>query len=180
MACYRTWKKCRYFNKDSKIDKWGDTKLINGTHLLRLDDFRHYLGIPIYVTSGVKTKGHAKNSYHYPRKNKAGKLIGACATDIVIPDYEFTPFDLVLDAQRFGFTGIGYYPHWRFNGEIVGGLHLDSRPLKWDKDQTINYKHSRWMAVLNHKGKQEYIGLTFQNMLEYSKYSETIDIGKLH
>ena len=64
------------------------------------------------------------------------------------------------------------HPHWRYDGQIVGGLHLDSRPLKWDKDETKNYKHSRWMGILNEKGKQVYTGLNFHNIIKYSNYAE--------
>lgn len=166
MASDSTWKKLRYFKKDSKTDNWGDVKLIQDEHLLRLDDFRHFLGTPVIVTAGVKTVGHEKNSFHYPRKDKSGKLIGACATDIIVPEYGESPFDLVMDALRFGFTGVGYYPHWRYNGEVVGGLHLDSRPLVWDADETLNYSHSRWMGVMLNE-KQEYVELSFHNMLKY-------------
>jgi len=172
MALDKTWDKVnRYFRKNSR-DNWGDTKAIDDEHLLRLYDFRKWLGVPIHVTHGVKTTGHSTKSYHYPRKDKEG-ILRAYATDIVIPKYKSSPFDLILDATRFGFTGIGYYPHWRWDGVIVGGLHLDSRPLKWDPDETKNYSHSRWLGVLNDEGKQVYIGLSFENLLEYSNYGVT-------
>lgn len=173
MASDETWNKLRYFKKDSKVDQWGDTSAISDTHLLRLDDFRHWLGVPVYVLHGVKTRGHSPSSFHYRKTDKNGKEIGACATDIIIPDYDKTPFDLVLDATRFGFTGIGYYPHWSFRGKRTGGLHVDSRPLKWDNDGTLNYSHSRWLGVLNQEGKQEYIALDFHNLVKYSNYGSS-------
>lgn len=169
--------KCRYFSKDSKIDQWGDVRFLDGKHLLKLDDFRHYIGVPVYVTSSVRRSNGSK-SYHNPGKHKNGRIIKACATDIIIPEYDKSPYDLVLDATRFGFTGIGYYPHWRWDGEIVGGLHVDSRPLKWEADETINYKHSRWMGVLAEDNSQRYISLTFENMLKYSGFSDRI--GDMH
>lgn len=170
MAVDRTWQKVRrYFKKDSLVDKWGDVDAIDDEHLLRLYDFRVYLNVPIYVTAGVKQSGHTSKSYHYPRPDKNGEM-KACATDIIIPDYENSPFDLVLDATRFGFTGIGYYPHWSFMGKTVGGLHVDSRPLRWDLDDTKNYSHSRWMGILNEGGAQEYVALDFQNLVQYSSY----------
>jgi len=170
MATDETWSKLRYFKKDSKTDKWGDSELIQDDLLLRLDDFRHYLGCPVYVTRGVATHGHSKNSYHYPKYSGDGRALGACAVDIVIPDFAESPFDLILDATRFGFTGIGYYPHWKFRGNVVGGLHLDTRPLKWDSDSTINYSHSRWMGIPDGGGKQRYIELNFQNLVSNSQY----------
>jgi len=158
MASESEWKKLRYFKKESR-DKWGDVDAISAEHLFRLDDFRHYLGVPVYVTAGVSIGGHSKKSFHY-RGN------GACATDIVIPDYEGNFIDLILAAERFGFTGIGFYPHWKYNGRKVGGLHLDSRPLKWDKDFTYNYREARWMGILRN-GSQVYIPLTYSNLLKY-------------
>lgn len=173
MATAATWKKLRYFKKNSKTDSWGDTKAIDDNHLLKLDDFRDYLGIPIIVTHAVKTDGHASKSYHYPEN-------GACATDIIIPDYVLSPFDLVMDATRFGFTGIGFYPHWRYKGVACGGLHLDSRPLKWDIDSTVNYCHSRWMGVRDETGKQRYIELSFENMVKYTNFESDRSINDLH
>ena len=172
MASEKTWEQVRaYFRPDSKYDRWGDPKLISDEHLQRLYDFRHYIGTPIYVTAGVKLKGHSEKSFHGPRLNDKGEQIGYCATDIVIPDYDHSHFDLVLDATRFGFRGIGYYPHWSFNDTRCGGLHLDSRPLRWDKNFSVNYKHSRWMGVMrfdkNNKPYQEYIELDFPNMLTF-------------
>lgn len=160
MARKETWNMLRYFKPNSTIDQWGDVDAINDNLLLRLDDFRHWLGVPIYITAGVKNGGHAKGSYHY-------KEHGACAVDVIIPDYMETGFDLIMDATRFGFTGIGYYPHWKWKGKMVGGLHLDMRPLRWDEDSTKNYTHSRWMGVLNSKGVQEYIELDYSNLVKY-------------
>lgn len=169
MASDRTWKKVsKYFKKNSKIDKWGDVDKISDEFLLALFDFRVYLGCPVYVTSGAKRRGHSKGSWHKSRKTPRGKEVGFCAGDIRVPDYQLTPFDLVMDATRF-FSGVGYYPHWRWKGEITGGLHVDRRPLKWDKDKTLNYSHSRWLGILNAEGKQEYIAMTWHNLVKYTK-----------
>jgi glycosyltransferase involved in cell wall biosynthesis len=43
------------------------------------------------------------------------------------------------EELRFGFSGIGYYPDWEFQGIKCGGLHLDTRPLGIDSDGTLNY-----------------------------------------
>ena len=164
MASKETWSRLRHF-KIGSGDNWGDPKLIDDRLLLRLDDFREWLGVPIHVLEGVKVGGHTKRSYHY-REN------GACAVDVIIPNYMGWPFDLVLDAMRFGFTGIGYYPDWAWGGAITGGLHLDTRPLKWDRDQSKNYKHSRWMGVKDEHGKQRYVALNFENMVKYAHNGE--------
>ena len=121
------------------------------------------------MTSGVRNG--LGNSYHNISR-------GACAVDIVVPDYMETPFDLVMDATRFGFNGIGYYPHWKWKGEIVGGLHLDTRPLKEESDDTLNYSQSRWMGILSPENKQVYIELSFKNMLDYAMSQS--DVGGMH
>lgn len=160
MASSDTWNKVKkFFKKDSRVDKWGDPDAISDELLLRLYDFRKWIGLPVYVTHAVKDGGHSSRSFHY-------KENGACAVDVIIPDYQESPFDLIMDATRFGFTGIGYYPHWSWKGRATGGLHLDTRPLKWDADRTKNYSHSRWLGVME-DGKQIYISLTMENLLNY-------------
>jgi hypothetical protein len=157
MARAETWQRLRYFDHASGVDNWGDPGAIADELLLRLDDFRHWLGVPVIVTAGVKVTGHASKSFHYVAN-------GACAVDIVIPDYHNCMADLVLDASRFGFTGIGLYPDWQYRGEVIGGLHLDTRPLKWDSDDTRNYNQSRWMGLRGDDGKQYYTNLDFANL----------------
>lgn len=161
-ATKEDWEKVsEYFKPEGTSDQWGNPYALQADHLHRLYDFRRYLGVPIYVTRGVQVNGHSSRSYHY-------KENGGCATDQVIPDFEGTAVDLILAAERFGFTGIGYYPHWFWGSEdnVIGGLHLDSRPLKWDSDFTLNYREARWMGV-KRNGKQHYIPLTFANIKKY-------------
>lgn len=178
MASDSTWELVSlYFKKDSRVDQWGDPDAIDDTHLLRLFDFRSYLGIPVFVTRGVQTSGHSKNSYHYPRKSDKGKPVGY-ATDIVIPHYDLSSFDLIMDACRF-FNGVGFYPHWRWNGQVVGGLHVDSRPLGYNQDGTLDYRESRWLGTLNAEGKQVYRALTFDNLWRVARFPELED-GDTH
>jgi hypothetical protein len=176
MATQETWDSVKkYFRPDSKVDKWGDPNAISDAHLFRLYDFRVYLGMPIYVTAGVKTSGHAKKSYHYRETDNSGNVIRQpCATDIIIPDYENSPFDLIMDACRF-FNGIGYYPHWKFSGITFGGLHVDSRPHGLDADGTLNYKRAQWMGIIGENGKQRYIPLTFENLIKYTNFALEVD-----
>ena len=155
------WDNLRYFSKVSKVDQWGDPDAINKDLILRLDNFRHFIGFPIYVTSGVRNQDSSKGSYHHPEK-------GACAVDIVIPGYNKTPFDLVIDATRFNFTGIGLYLHWKFQGKVTGGLHLDMRPFD---------RGARWMGVLDQNRKQHYVTLNFINLMkQWEKYKEVDQI----
>lgn len=170
MAHRDTWEKLRYFKATDTSDVWGDPKLIDDTLLWRLDDFRHYLGVPIHVLHGVKSGGHSSKSYHYVAN-------GACAVDIIIPKYQYSAIDLILDATRFGFTGIGYYPDWKYRGDVVGGLHLDTRPLVTESDRTLNYKHARWLGVQTLGGGQKYIAMTFNNLFKYALSSDDVVLG---
>jgi hypothetical protein len=110
------------------------------------------------VTRGTATSGHSEKSFHYSQKDARGNEIGYCATDLVIPAYENSPFDLVLHALRF-FNGVGFYPHWSYKGHTCGGIHVDSRPIGLQK--------SIWMGVLGEDKKQKYIELSFDNLLKY-------------
>ena len=166
MASSETWAKLRYFKKASS-DNWGDPDAISDDLLLRLDDFRHYLGLSVNVLHGVKTSGHSSKSWHYGRKNESGGWkFQPCAVDVVMPGYKGHPLDLIFEAGRFGFTGIGYYPHWRWHGKAVGGMHLDMRPLSKEADGTLNYRENRWMGVMK-DGKQVYIPLSFENLAKH-------------
>jgi len=111
-----SWQKLRYFKKEK--ENWGDPDLIDQDLLVYLDEFRHYLKTPVYVISG--TRGlHSVNSLHYK----------GWALDIVIPNYDKSPLDLIFSALRFPFNGVGYYPGWWFKHKmnVVGGLHIDIR-----------------------------------------------------
>jgi hypothetical protein len=163
MASKETWETLRYF-KPNGLDNFGDPDAINDALLFRLDDFRHFLNVPFYVTSGVRPETDGRTSYHTRSK-------GACAVDVVMPEHNGHPIDLIFAAMRFGFSGIGYYPDWEFKGIQCGGLHLDTRPLGIDADGTLNYGHSLWMGVKakdpNDSSKiiQKYIPLTYANIV---------------
>lgn len=170
MALKETWEKLQHFKRESATDVWGDPDALDDLVLLRLDDLRHYLGVPGYVTSGVRPETDGKTSYHTRGK-------GACAVDVMFPENQLHPIDLIFTAMRFGFTGIGYYPHWHWKGINCGGLHLDTRPLGMDADGTQNYGNSLWMGIKvlddssDNKGttKQKYIPLTYANIIRNIK-----------
>lgn len=164
MAREEIWEKLRYFKPSATKDLWGDADAISDILLLRLDDFRHFLGVPIFVTSGVRPETDGKSSYHTRRK-------GACAVDVIAPDFKGEPIDLILTALRFGFTGLGYYPDWQYNGVRVGGLHLDMRPLGMDADGTQNYAQSLWIGVKTANG-QRYVAMNTENLNRFCKVAK--------
>ena len=167
-ATDKDWKLVsKYFSPEDTSDNWGSPYELSAPHLHRIYDFRNYLGVPIYVTAGVKSAGHSESSFHYSKIIEE-KEVGKCATDLVIPDFNGNCVELVMAAERFGFGGIGYYPHWRFSGVVVGGLHVDSRPYTWDLDRTINHRQARWMGVPR-QGKQVYLPLTYANLKKYGE-----------
>jgi hypothetical protein len=76
---------------------------------------------------------------------------------------------LLIEVFRFPFTGVGYYPQWKWNGKSANGLHLDTRPLKWDDDFTKNYRQSRWLGVKGAEGKQIYLAMNWDALDTYFK-----------
>lgn len=116
--------------------------------LLKLDDFRDYLGSPIFITCGTQGE-HAANSQHYQGK----------AVDVVFPDTKMGLLDRFIAAERFGFRGIGIYPEWKYQGRDFGGLHLDVRPLSYELDGTQEYQQARWICY-----EGNYYGLTHANL----------------
>jgi hypothetical protein len=140
--------KYRHFTED---ESWGDSERMNDAFLRCLDEFRHFIGIPVRVLCGTQGE-HAAQSKHY---------IG-CAADITFPELgKWTLFELYLAACRFGFTGIGIYPHWREHGEIIGGLHLERAP------ETTPMR-AFWIGVREKPtDKQTYVALSLQNLVRY-------------
>jgi hypothetical protein len=120
--------------------------------VLELDAWRDYLGSEVLITASTDGE-HVDGSYHY---------LGLAVDIMCLVPGTRTLLDFYFSASRFGFTGIGLYPDWRYNnkvGQIVkGGLHLDLRPLK------PREKRALWMGVkLN--GTQTYLPLTEANLL---------------
>ena len=164
MAIQATWKNLIFFVRD---ENWGPS---NATHeqnekaadlildelLVRLDGIRYKLKTPIIPTCGVDSREgvHVKESYHDPDTKH-----GACAVDAVLPFCKLSPIDVILLAEKFGFTGIGFYVGWKYEGRAVMGVHLDCRPL-------LFYEESRWLGVPI-EGKQTYIAMNEANIRKY-------------
>ena len=168
MASDAIWAKVRHFKRN---ENWGgfpprDTpearergaEVISGELLLEADRLREVIGTPILVTCAVDTEGHVKNSYHYK----------GLAMDVVMPELKMSDLDIILIVKDMKFRGIGYYPFWQWKGKMVGGFHLDMRPL------VGKFKRATWMGVPkrlvtgnpNDRG-QSYVALNAYNYFDY-------------
>lgn len=126
---------------------WGDPARMNREFLWELERFVDFLKTDIFISCGTN-KTHLENSQHDQ----------GLAVDILFPGSELSElFDIYQDASRFKFTGIGVYPHWKYEGKQIGGLHLDFRTTKY---------RALWMGV-EEDGKQQYIALTSSNLKKY-------------
>ena len=122
----REWEKIRHFKP---TEAWGDTKIID-FHLVRLlDEFRDFVDQPMIVAYGTQGKHVAK--WH---------SLGV-AVDIVIEAAYKGQLNLVLDALRYPFSGIGVYPFARYaKFEHPVGFHFDVRPL-------LGWASARWIGI---------------------------------
>lgn len=111
------WETVKYFSPN---ENWGDVERIDPSLILELDRFRHKVATPIIITCGTQGK-HIDGSFHY---------LGL-ALDIMFPEKEKKDIpDLFLQALKFQFRGIGIYPDWKYKDKVIGGMHVDYRPIK--------------------------------------------------
>jgi len=127
------WKDLKYFKEDSKVDKWGDPDKMDTFLLLFLDEFREAIKTPLIVTSGFRPGD--------PGTHGMGR-----AVDVIAPQWEGPLFDLYLCAERFGFSGIGVYRDWVYDGKVKGGLHLDTRFIM-SSGKTDDLMAARWFCI---------------------------------
>jgi len=141
------WTKYQYLTPN---ESWGDHDKMSPVLLDKLDAMCRLMQSGIFVTCG--TQGiHDDN-------------MGLHSSGIAV---DFIPMDLIrgyttlLDcffmAARFGFTGIGLYPDWHYNGKRTGGLHVDIRPAQY---------MAQWLAVAT-SGTQVYIRLSESNLIKW-------------
>jgi len=144
------WSRLQLLTEDMN---WGDSKEMNPQLLVEFDRFLAGLKRRFFVTSGTQGK-HAEHSLHYSGR----------AVDFVFMDsYPGHILDAFLLAVRFGFTEIGLYPAWRFNGQTVGGMHLGIH----EATHTEALRKKLWLGVPDDKGAQVYIGISAKNLVKY-------------
>lgn len=159
-AVIDAWKGLKYFKENSTVDKWGDPSKIDMFLLRFLDEFRDSIKTPLIVTSGYR-KGS-------PGQHGLGK-----AVDVIAPKWEGSLFDLFLISERFGFTGIGLYRDWTYNGRRTGGLHLDTRLVIGNNNPVK--KGSRWIGV--REGSE---GMTkVEDILKVAQVYKPLDLATL-
>lgn len=144
------WKKIKHFKKK---ENWGDPEKISKKLVEALDRLADQTGQKIIITCGTQGR-HSDNSQHYLGR----------AADCVFPDINslIELYDIYENARKIeDFKGIGLYPHWKYKGKTIGGLHLDVRRKE------SNSLISTWMSVLDSKGKQIYIALIEENLQKY-------------
>lgn len=133
------FKKGEFFNYDK----------MNVELLKKLDLLKEKLNTTVIVTSSNNpAQEHSDKSQHYLNN----------AVDVVFPKWTGKLGDMLDAIDQCGFTGIGVYPHWSYNGKKIGGFHLDVRPTK---------VVARWMGV-KINGVQKYIQWNDQNLKKYS------------
>lgn len=133
----------RYFSRNSKVDHWGNPDKMSPIILNELDQFRHHLNTPGYVTSGYREKSEIDSEH-----------TKGTAVDIIFPYFKGHLLDLFIEATRFHFVGIGLYRDWKYGEKSIGGLHLDMR----------SGPSARWLCYKNQAGVQQYEKLNFANL----------------
>lgn len=151
------WPSLKNLKKDSRQDRYGNTDILKPDLLLKTDSLISHFKSDFIITSGTDGK-HSPNSAHYR---------GEAFDIILIPSKKVShPVDVIFQAFKLGFTGIGYYPDWKYFGLQVGGYHLDIRQTK---------TAATWLGVQNwnkdkKKFEREYIALNHTNLKKYLPY----------
>lgn len=141
------WDTYKHF---SEQEAWGDSSRMSHALLKELDLYREFVRTKITVLCGTQGE-HARFSKH-PKGE---------AVDITFLERGDTPlFELFLAAFRFGFTGVGIYPHWKCEGKLVGGLHLERTEGETPRKM--------WLAVRpNPEDSQVYLPVSRKNLRLY-------------
>ncbi len=134
-------------------ENWGEPEKMNRGLIYELDAFRDFISTSLFVVCGTN-KHHLADSMH-PSGN---------AVDVMFPEKSLKElFGIFLSATRFKFMGIGLYPGWHYDGNVIGGLHLDCRS---------EAHRALWMGVNEPEPisgiiKQTYVSMDPNNLKKY-------------
>lgn len=141
----KEWESVRFF---TPLENWGNPGLMFSGLVNELDLMRGHLGMRIFISCGTQGE-HTKDSWHYRGR----------AVDIIVPETgDLGLLDVLFESFRFGFTGIGLYRDWMYNGKRTGGLHLEMAPA-----QPIR---KLWLCT-NESGVQVYYPLSQATLSKY-------------
>jgi len=136
------WDDLQYFRH---YENWGNASLMDETFLRMLDGFRGGLGGPVVISRGTQGN-HVSGSAHY-RGEAADVILLSCTRFL----------EVIFLAGKHGFTGIGYYPHWKHNNKVVGGWHFDNS----------TERSAMWLGILDEDGMQKYHPMTTVNLYKF-------------
>lgn len=126
------WSKLKWFRKHEGPFGFGEPDRVDFQLLWFLDLFREYLGLPIVVRCG--TQGVHVSCWHEK----------GLAVDVLIDCAVRGPLNVLLDATRFPFTGIGIYPLAKYDRmKRPVGFHFDCRPVS----EANGLVSARWIAT---------------------------------
>lgn len=148
-------KETKNFKRNSKVDNYGDFEKLSPDLLFKAQELRELIDSPLIITSGFRADSLTQH----------GKGL---ALDLMAPEYtkQNGLLELYLKAEKVGFTGLGVYPYWKYQGQLRGGIHVDIRELQ------SGQLNARWMGVLinDHDPldrRQQYIELSYYNLRKY-------------
>lgn len=148
------WGVLKHFQKFGSSDHWGDPDRLDAVLLMKVDDLRDSIGMPIHVTSGFRDGD--------PKEHGRG-----LALDIVCPGVPL--LDFWIEAERYAFPGLGVYSDWHWDGVTTGGLHVDQRVLGTQiGGHPTEYRGARWFCYKGDAGVQIYTTLTKENLKKYN------------
>ena len=141
----------RFFDADEFGESWD---VMSARLLVLLDVLRWQWGAAFHLSPHPRAlaryDGRDDDSQHNVDR------WGECRACDGFPAWILTRDDarrLVRLATRIGFTGIGIYPHWRFDARTrIAGVHLDSRTNRPVGEPAL------WGAVDDGNG-QRYVGI---------------------
>lgn len=123
--------------------EFREPEIVSVEFMVRLDALRGVLGKSITfspVKGAIIRRAGKTKTLHNPEYWGCG-----LAGDVFIRTDSIHPRDIVDQALKVGFRGVGFYPHWK----PMPGFHFDCRPGRI----------ARWGAVKKN-GKQVYVSLS--------------------